>query len=455
MKNRRIYIAGIILAMFVASVGTSACGNKGNAGSGQKQTSEQKQITNESKEDKKTGSTGDSNKTENNTGSTNSATSTIASNTTSNTGSTTSTASNSEAKGDASEELDYANMTEDDLVKDLIDKESLTEEEVLWLDSTFRYVEFDKFLNLPSCISYKAFDLLNDKGVKYEFSEKNIETLLKSKYPQLRVRAMEHMFSFFGLSDEHKEMVKELVKTETEPAVIKEAIAILGNSGNDPEVGAFLIASAKHEDPRIRETAASWIGSYWNDKMEGAVEAELELMKDEDIKVADAAYRNCNNMTDKRILEALKEALNDDEKYELHGSCMDSVIYMWLNYPSHEKYNKEAYKISMDYYKKKPRTKDVPYWIAVSHLDKVNEDKFDAWKKKAKYYKPKEIVEVMTDIVKDKNADYLARCCAIDVIAKHGGKKAFKDLKPIIKKLKDEKADSIRDAYKSKEEKFK
>ena len=447
MKNRRIYIAGIILAMFVASIGTSACGNKGDAGSGQKQTSEQKQTTNESKEDKKTSSAGDSNKTDSNTGSTNSAAS--------NTGSTTSTASNTEAKGDASDELDYANMTEDDLVKDLIDKESLTEEEVLWLDSTFRYVDFDEYLTLPSCISYKAFSLLSDKGVKYEISDKHLETLLKSEYPQLRVRAMEHMFSFFGLSDEHKEMVKELVKTETEPAVIKEAIATLGNSGNDPEVGAFLIASAKHEDPRIRETAASWIGSYWNDKMEGAVEAELELMKDEDIKVAEAACRNCENMTDKRILEALKEALNDDEKYELHGSCMDSVIYMWLNYPSHEKYNKEAYKISMDYFKKKPRTKNVPYWIAVSHMDKINEDKFDAWKKKAKYYKPKEIVEVMTEIIKDKNADYLARCCAVDVIAKHGGKKAFKDLKPIIKKLKDEQADSIRDAYKSKEKEFK
>lgn len=447
MKNRRIYIAGIILAMFVASIGTSACGNKGDAGSGQKQTSEQKQTTNESKEDKKTSSAGDSNKTDSNTGSTNSAAS--------NTGSTTSTASNTEAKGDASEELDYANMTEDDLVKDLIDKESLTEEEVLWLDSTFRYVDFDEYLTLPSCISYKAFSLLSDKGVKYEISDKHLETLLKSEYPQLRVRAMEHMFSFFGLSDEHKEMVKELVKTETEPAVIKEAIATLGNSGNDPEVGAFLIASAKHEDPRIRETAASWIGSYWNDKMEGAVEAELELMKDENVKVADAAYRNCEDMTDKRILEALKEALNDDEKYELHGSCMDSVIYMWLNYPSHEKYNKEAYKISMDYFKKKPRTKNVPYWIAVSHMDKINEDKFDAWKKKAKYYKPKEIVEVMTEIIKDKNADYLARCCAVDVIAKHGGKKAFKDLKPIIKKLKDERADSIRDAYKSKEKEFK
>ena len=447
MKNRRIYIAGIILAMFVASIGTSACGNKGDAGSGQKQTSEQKQTTNESKEDKKTSSAGDSNKTDSNTGSTNSAAS--------NTGSTTSTASNTEAKGDASEELDYANMTEDDLVKDLIDKESLTEEEVLWLDSTFRYVDFDEYLTLPSCISYKAFSLLSDKGVKYEISDKHLETLLKSEYPQLRVRAMEHMFSFFGLSDEHKEMVKELVKTETEPAVIKEAIATLGNSGNDPEVGAFLIASAKHEDPRIRETAASWIGSYWNDKMEGAVEAELELMKDENVKVVDAAYRNCEDMTDKRILEALKEALNDDEKYELHGSCMDSVIYMWLNYPSHEKYNKEAYKISMDYFKKKPRTKNVPYWIAVSHMDKINEDKFDAWKKKAKYYKPKEIVEVMTEIIKDKNADYLARCCAVDVIAKHGGKKAFKDLKPIIKKLKDEQADSIRDAYKSKEKEFK
>ena len=81
MKNRRIYIAGIILAMFVASVGTSACGNKGDAGSGKKQTSEQKQTTNESKEDKKTSSAGDSNKTDSNTGSTNSAAS--------NTGSTT------------------------------------------------------------------------------------------------------------------------------------------------------------------------------------------------------------------------------------------------------------------------------------------------------------------------------------------------------------------------------
>ena len=134
---------------------------------------------------------------------------------------------------------------------------------------------------------------------------------------------------------------------------------------------------------------------------------------------------------------------------------MDSVVFMWLNYPSHEKYNKEAYKISMDYFKKKPRNDNVPYWIAVSDIDKINEDNFKAWKKKAKYYKPKEIIEVMTDIIKDTNANYLARCSAVDVIAAHGGKKAFKDLKPIIKKLKDKDSESVKEAYEIKEEELK
>ena len=437
MKNRKLYIASIIFAMLVASIGTASCGNKEDTGNSQKQTSEHKQTSNESGEDKKTSEVGGSNKTE------------------SNTGSTTSTASNTEAKGEDSEELDLENMTPEDLVKDLIDKESLTAEEVFWLDSTFRFAKFDEELNLLNEVGYKAFSLLDDKGVKYEITQEHIERLLKSEYPQLRVRGMEHTFSLFGLTEENEGLIKELIKNEQDPAVIRKAVQSLGNNGNDPEVGAFLISAAKHENPHVRDMAACWIASSWNDKMEGAVETELELMKDEEDFVAKTACKASGQLRDKRILKALEEILNDDEKYEMHGDCMVSVIHMWLDYPSHKETDKEAYKVTMDYLKKKPRNNNVPSWITVSDMAHVNKQHFDDWKKKAKYHDSKEIADVMTEIIKDKDANSLLRCGAVKVVAEHCGKKAFKDLKPIIKKLKDKEAERIMYEYTSKEKDFK
>lgn len=433
--------------MLVASIGTASCGKKVDSGS------KQQHSTAESGEKKSSGEAVASNKTESSTGSTKSSTSSIISNTDSINSS--SAASNTEADKEEGEKLDCANMTEDDLLKDLIDKESLTEEDVLWLDSTFKYVEFGEDLTLPYCITHKAYNKLNEKGVKYQISDKLIEEELKSEYPQLRANGLEHMFSLYGLTDENKARILELLKTEKEPAVILQAIKLLANEGKDPEVGKLLLDSAKHENPFIRQEVAYALGSRQNEGMDGAIEAQLELMKDENIEVAKKAYDNCDYMDDERIMKALKDILNDESKSELHSACMDTIISMWLDYPYHERTNEEAYKICMDYFKKRPRNENVPNWETFFELKSINEDKFAEWKKKAKYYKPKEIVDVMTEIIKDPSARSLARSSAIDVVGIHGGKKAYKALKSVVNKLKDEAAKSLQSNYKSGENDYK
>ena len=440
MKHRKIYILGIILALSAVSLGTVACGNKGDAGTAKVSSTGNAQS--EKVEDKKVSEQGSSNKTDSNTGST-------ASN-------TSSTASNTEANGEASEELDYANMTAEDLIKDFTGKEELSDEDYLWLISTYRYVPISDDLTMSyDNITNDAFKLLSDKKVKYSCSYENKKKLIASEYPQLRGIVLQRMESLLGKTEEDKELAKELVKTETEPFVIKTAVRTLGNSGKDPEVGKFLIAAAKHENPIVRATAASWIGSSWNKGMEGAVEAELELMKDENPDVAKTACGSCGSLTDKRILAALKEILDDGEKYKLHSGCVDSLTGMWLDYPFHKETNEKAYKICMDYYKKTPRAKNTPYWATISSMNHSAKDTFGDWKKKAKYYNPKDIVKAMTAIIKDPEPDFLCRTTAINAIEVHGGEKALKALKPVIKKLKDDNANYVKDIYKKALEKYK
>lgn len=159
MKNKKIYQIGLICVLLITSLGMVACGNKA-ATPGTQNT--QVKSTGENKTSGKLAETVSSKPAETTSSTTSAAGTGI-------TGSTAS--SNVETKTEGGDELDCANMTADDLVKDIIDKESLTEEELRQMDSTFKYVEFDENLAIPFCISYEAFNLLNKKGVAYEYTQ--------------------------------------------------------------------------------------------------------------------------------------------------------------------------------------------------------------------------------------------------------------------------------------------
>ena len=103
----------------------------------------------------------------------------------------------------------------------------------------------------------------------------------------------------------------------------------------------------------------------------------------------------------------------------------------------------------MNYFKKTPRNEHVPAWLALSSISNISKSNIDEWKKKATYYNPKEIIDAMTDILKDPKADFVARKETLFVIKTHGGKKALEALKPVVDKLSDDKASTIKSALES------
>ncbi|MDO4788627.1 MAG: HEAT repeat domain-containing protein [Johnsonella sp.] len=345
------------------------------------------------------------------------------------------------------ESLDYANLTPEDLIKDFEGKTELNKEEFMDLLSTFEYVEFYDDYSLASNITSKAIYMLNDNDVDLPYDEV-IPMAIKSDIPQLRAWGYSQMSSIFGISDENIESSVKMLSSEKDPHVIAAAVRYLGSEGGaNPDIAAFLLESAKHEDPVVRMWAASSIGSSWNENMEGALEAMLELMKDSDPKVREWACTYIGNLGKEEAVAPLAEILNTDEEYELHGACMDSLSTLWLDYPFHEKHFESAYLASMEYFKKTPRSENTPFWLAVNNISNIDEDSIEAWKANAPFYNPDEIVSLMTDIVADPNADFLARTSAIDVIKAHGTREQLEALAPTIEGLSDSLAEQIQGSY--------
>ena len=105
----------------------------------------------------------------------------------------------------------------------------------------------------------------------------------------------------------------------------------------------------------------------------------------------------------------------------------------------------------MDYLKKTPRTDKVPAWTAVGAFKTTStQDAFKEWKKKATYFNTDEVYNVMVDIIKDGDANWLGRTSAIDVIKNHCSEQQFKDLKSVIDGLTDKNASLVQSSYEKK-----
>ena len=113
--------------------------------------------------------------------------------------------------------IDYANMTEDDLIKEFIkDEQNITLDEFINLASTYSYATINDKLELDENITDKAIKKLKDNKAKLPAAKEFVEPLLKSDAPQVRGYAFSNIATFFGASDSHKAAAKEILKTEKE-----------------------------------------------------------------------------------------------------------------------------------------------------------------------------------------------------------------------------------------------
>ncbi|MBR5346724.1 MAG: HEAT repeat domain-containing protein [Deltaproteobacteria bacterium] len=304
------------------------------------------------------------------------------------------------------------------------------------------------------CATNEALGLLKKEKAKIPSINPLVPKLIKNSAPQVRARAYEELSGLFGSSSQDVALAKEAIASETDPYALKMLIwKGVHNLGNRvPEVGTFLLKMAQHEHPQVRWAAAVALGNTWSDKVPGATDAIITLIGDPDEKVRKMACKEAGKLGDEKIIAPITDVLNDDAKANMHSECMQGLTTLWLDFPFHKRYSEAAYKAAMDYYKKTPRTDKIPAWSSIKLAGEYakpvgNKDAFADWKNQASYYKPDELIAIMTDIVKDPQANWMGRNAALTVIGKAGGKEALDKLAPEVEALNDPKAKFIKDGY--------
>ena len=269
---------------------------------------------------------------------------------------------------------------------------------------------------------------------KPQFKE-YVDRLLASEYPIVRGYAVQQMSSLVGTSNDNVQRVLKHVENETDEYVLREAVITLQNSlAADPGVVDFMKKMAESDSPKIRNRVAIAFGNYWSRDVDGAVDYVLKLMQDENEDVRKTAIQYSGQLQDESVIEPIVAVLNDPEQYKLHGACIEALEDMWYDYTSHEDTNEAAYNATIDYFKTTPRSENVPYWSAVgvfnskSSLDGV----YDDWKSRATYFNTDDWYNVMVDIIKDPDANWMSRTAAMEEIWVHCSEDQFTSLKGIV-----------------------
>ncbi len=349
---------------------------------------------------------------------------------------------------------EYDSMTADDLLARIADINNVTADEYAWLISTYAYTDIvDEeddayYMGLADCITDEALDAIEYEA-KPALSD-YIDKLLESKVPQVRGYGVSQFSSLFGVSDSNISRAKELLSTEEDNYVLYCATKALSNEmKTDTDIAAFIFKMADADYFKLRVQAANAIGNSWSKGVDGTVDKIIEMMNDENQDVRSAACRYAGKLADDKIVDPLVTILNNDDDADLHGDCITSLVTMWYDYPFHENTSEKAYKATMDYFRRTPRSEEVPSWTAVGSFKPkaTTDDSYDKWKAKATYFDTDEVYEVMVDILKDENANWLGRTSAIEVIKSHCSKEQFDSLKSIVDGLTDSDADLIKSSY--------
>ncbi|MEM9693034.1 MAG: HEAT repeat domain-containing protein [Myxococcota bacterium] len=258
--------------------------------------------------------------------------------------------------------------------------------------------------------------------------------LIDHEAPAVRIKAAKMMGSMIGSAKESQDAIVARMDKEDVPAVMKAMVRTVRNAGaKNPKVGEMLLKLADHKDPMIRKEAIYGLSSSFNKELEGGPEKLIALMKDdEDADVRRKACKHAGGLGDAKLFPAYKELLQNREDGKLWGSCFEGLVAMWADYPLYGTDSQDAYKLTMELLKSKPRTKEIPPWTVMSRFGYLNgekNEKLTEWKKKATWFKLADLNKVLQEIVTDKDANWMTRTGSVKALAKTGEKADLEKLR--------------------------
>ena len=273
-------------------------------------------------------------------------------------------------------------------------------------------------------------EMTNDERIAFETKA------LKHADPNIRKLPMMGMtYNLESVKSDRDAALLSILQNETDVEVLETALR--SNMNNLKVSNDFFEAykkAATHEDVKIRKAAMQGLINSNNSSVEG-IEAEgIKFLDDAD---ADIRTKACKDLTHNKYTSAMpkiEELLKTSDDGKLLAGCIEGIEDLWYYAPFFKEFDAKAYKLTLDYLNKTPRTKELPYWGTLSRFQKAPKDE---WKELAKKdFKAKDLVAALSAIAKDENAGQMEREYAIKAIAVQGTKA---DLTALDKALKDDK----------------
>lgn len=259
--------------------------------------------------------------------------------------------------------------------------------------------------------------------------------LIAHDKPAVRAEAARLLRSLLGAQKDSIQLVIDAAKSETHPTVLKFMIESVGTELDDSDAAvAFVLKSADHESPLVRTEALSWLLRRDGKGVAGGFDKVLEkLEKDTDVGVRRSVCSHLYGTEEERAVDVLEKMVQDKSlPQELRAGCFEGLIRTWTGAPQPKRPSQKGHELTMKILEQKPRDNDNPPWQGMYTLSfaktepKTNFSK--DWLEAVKpFYKQERLVAALESLVLDKDASYLARTSALDVLRGLGEKKATFD----------------------------
>ena len=352
-------------------------------------------------------------------------------------------------------DIDYDNMTEEDLIKELIaDIKNITVDEYLNLLESYKYAKSDKFeefLTIKNDKTFEALNLLRKQEAIFPDKTEVLVKALQSPEPVVRGKVLFDVSSSIRDDANQMKMLIDLGKTEEDPYVLDRLTDTFRYYMDNAEVADFMFKMSKHEHPVIRSRAIYGISS--SKGVDGSLERLVEMMDDEEQSVRENAYNMIGYLGDERAVDPIVEVLMDPDKTDYHEYCMNSLVKLWFDSTYYKGESEKAYKATIEYLNYTPRSKNMPYFKAINIINREKErtkndiERFDEWAAKSTYYNSDDLIKPMFEIAKDPEIYYLACQYAIEAVDKYGTKEQFAALKPVLESSVHPEKEDILEAY--------
>lgn len=261
---------------------------------------------------------------------------------------------------------------------------------------------------------------------------------IKNESPAVRIQAASLMGSIFGATNESQQAIIDAAQAEKDPQVLKAMLRAVSSSiKKNDAVRQLVLAQAGHADDKVRMEVVGALTSSWARETEGTLEKALEMTeKDASAEVKQYACRRLGERADERALPLL-EKLTADHKADpkLYAACVRGLIAMWSAPVPHKTPSQKAYEATLAILKKKPRDENLPPWTAISAVEWAAKERFQ---QAAPWFKKADLLGALSELVVDRQANWLARTGGVDAMQRLGAEPAdFEKLKKAYADAKD------------------